>query len=100
MYQRGPHSLSRKHRYTFGVIFVFLPSKRKSVYPATRRSTVGSTTARICRAPARRSCKSRRKARTLLFFQGRRGLGLTTALGVLRSGLVLVGNVPSTGGAG
>jgi len=40
------------------------------------------------------------QGQTLLFFQGRRGLGLTTALGVLRSGLVLVGNVPSTGGAG
>jgi hypothetical protein len=31
-----------------------------------------------------------------LFFQGRPGLGLTTALGVLRSGFVLVGNVPTT----
>jgi hypothetical protein len=37
---------------------------------------------------------------TLLFFQGKSGLGLTTALGVLKSGFVLVGNVPSTGGAG
>jgi len=37
---------------------------------------------------------------TSLFFQGRLGLGLTTALGVLKSGFVLVGNVPSTGGAG
>ena len=37
---------------------------------------------------------------TSLFFQGKPGLGLTTALGVLKSGFVLVGNVPSTGGAG
>lgn len=37
---------------------------------------------------------------TFLFFQGKPGLGLTTALGVLKSGFVLVGNVPSTGGAG
>ncbi len=31
-----------------------------------------------------------------LFFQGEEGLGLTTALGVLKSGFVLVGNVPTT----
>jgi hypothetical protein len=31
-----------------------------------------------------------------LFFQGQTGLGLTTALGVLRGGTVLVGNVPTT----
>ena len=31
-----------------------------------------------------------------LFFQGQAGLGLTTALGVLRGGFVLVGNVPTT----
>jgi hypothetical protein len=30
-----------------------------------------------------------------LFFQGQTGLGLTTALGVLRRGFVLVGNVPT-----
>jgi hypothetical protein len=30
------------------------------------------------------------------FFQGPSGLGLTTALGVLRAGFVLVGNVPTT----
>lgn len=33
---------------------------------------------------------------TSVFFQGSAGLGLTTALGVLRSGFVLVGNVPTT----
>jgi len=33
-----------------------------------------------------------------VFFQGQAGLGLTTALGVLRSGFVLVGNVPTTDG--
>ncbi len=33
------------------------------------------------------------------FFQGGPGLGLTTALGVLRSGFVLVGNVPTTDGS-
>lgn len=32
------------------------------------------------------------------FFQGAPGLGLTTALGVLRAGFVLVGNVPTTDG--
>jgi hypothetical protein len=32
------------------------------------------------------------------FFQGPAGLGLTTALGVLRRGFVLVGNVPTSGG--
>ena len=32
------------------------------------------------------------------FFQGSMGLGLTTALGMLRKGFVLVGNVPSTDG--
>jgi hypothetical protein len=31
-----------------------------------------------------------------VFFQGQTGLGLTTALGVLRAGFVLVGNVPTT----
>lgn len=35
-----------------------------------------------------------------LFFQGPKGLGLTTALGVLKAGFVIVGNVPSTGGLG
>jgi hypothetical protein len=33
-----------------------------------------------------------------LFFQGPPGLGLSTALGVLRSGVILVGNVPTTDG--
>ena len=33
-----------------------------------------------------------------LFFQGPQGLGLSTALGVLRRGVVLVGNVPTTDG--
>jgi hypothetical protein len=33
------------------------------------------------------------------FFQGPAGLGLSTALGVLRAGFVLVGNVPTNGGA-
>jgi hypothetical protein len=33
-----------------------------------------------------------------LFFQGPPGLGLTTALGVLKQGFVLVGNVPTTDG--
>jgi DNA-binding beta-propeller fold protein YncE len=33
-----------------------------------------------------------------LFFQGKQGLGLTTALGALRKGFVLVGNVPTTDG--
>lgn len=35
-----------------------------------------------------------------LFFQGEPGLGLTTALGVLKAGFVLVGNLPSTDGSG
>ena len=34
------------------------------------------------------------------FFQGQQGLGLTTALTVLRRGFVLVGDVPSTDGSG
>jgi hypothetical protein len=34
-----------------------------------------------------------------VFFQGPAGLGLTTALGVLRAGFVLVGNVPTTDGS-
>ncbi len=33
-----------------------------------------------------------------VFFQGEAGLGLTTALGVLQRGFVLVGNVPTTDG--
>ena len=33
-----------------------------------------------------------------VFFQGQPGLGLTTALGVLKRGFVLVGNVPTTDG--
>lgn len=33
-----------------------------------------------------------------VFFQGKPGLGLTTALGVLRSGFVIVGSVPTTDG--
>jgi hypothetical protein len=35
---------------------------------------------------------------TSVFFQGEPGLGLTTALGVLRLGFVLVGNLPTTDG--
>jgi uncharacterized protein (TIGR03118 family) len=34
-----------------------------------------------------------------VFFQGQPGLGLTTALGVLQSGFVIVGNVPNNNGA-
>ena len=37
-----------------------------------------------------------RNRRPSLFFQGQLGLGLTTALGVLKSGFVLVGSVPTT----
>lgn len=33
------------------------------------------------------------------FFQGNPGLGLTTALGLLRAGLVVVGNLPTTNGS-
>ena len=33
-----------------------------------------------------------------VFFQGQAGLGLTTALGVLQSGFVIVGNVPNNNG--
>jgi hypothetical protein len=33
-----------------------------------------------------------------VFFQGKAGLGLTTALGVLKRGFVLVGNLPTTDG--
>ena len=33
-----------------------------------------------------------------LFFQGQPGLGLTTALGVLKEGFVIVGSVPTTDG--
>lgn len=36
---------------------------------------------------------------TSLFFQGEIGLGLTTALGVLKRGFVLVGNLPTTDGS-
>lgn len=39
-----------------------------------------------------------RGTKQFLFFQGPSGLGLTTALGVLREGIVLVGNVPTTDG--
>jgi hypothetical protein len=35
-----------------------------------------------------------------LFFQGQQGLGLTTALGILTPGFVLVGNLPSLDGTG
>jgi hypothetical protein len=35
---------------------------------------------------------------TSTFFQGQTGLGLTAALGILRSGYVLVGNMPTTDG--
>jgi hypothetical protein len=35
-----------------------------------------------------------------VFFQGAAGLGLTTALGVLKGGFVLVGNLPSSDGSG
>ena len=34
-----------------------------------------------------------------VFFQGKAGLGLTTALGVLKRGFVLVGNLPTTDGS-
>src|SRR5262245_30285957 len=33
-----------------------------------------------------------------LFFQGPSGIGLTTALGILKSGFVIVGNMPTTDG--
>ncbi len=36
--------------------------------------------------------------KTSVFFQGQAGLGLSTALGVLKRGFVIVGNVPSTDG--
>lgn len=36
--------------------------------------------------------------KTQVFFQGGTGLGLTTALGVLSKGVVLVGNLPTTNG--
>jgi hypothetical protein len=35
-----------------------------------------------------------------LFFQGKKGLGLSTALAALKSGFVLVGNLPTTDGTG
>ena len=35
---------------------------------------------------------------TSVFFQGQPGLGLTTALGVLKRGFVIVGSVPTTDG--
>ena len=35
-----------------------------------------------------------------VFFQGKKGLGLTTALVVLKSGFVIVGNLPTTDGTG
>ncbi len=35
-----------------------------------------------------------------LFFQGNKSLGLTTALAVLKSGFVIVGNLPTTDGTG
>ena len=35
-----------------------------------------------------------------LFFQGQQGLGLTTALGIVRRGFTLVGNLPSLNGTG
>lgn len=38
--------------------------------------------------------------RQSLFFQGKKGLGLTTALAVLKSGFVIVGNLPTTDGTG
>ena len=37
-------------------------------------------------------------AQTSVFFQGEAGLGLTTALGVVRRGFVFVGNLPTTDG--
>jgi hypothetical protein len=40
--------------------------------------------------------KIARDGKVSTFFQGQTGLGLTTALGVLRAGFVLVGNVPTT----
>jgi WD40 repeat protein len=36
--------------------------------------------------------------KTSVFYQAPQGVGLTTALGILKSGFVLVGNVPSTDG--
>ncbi len=35
-----------------------------------------------------------------VFFQGAKGLGLTTALGILKKGFVLVGNLPTANGTG
>ena len=39
-----------------------------------------------------------RKGKVSTFFQGQKGIGLSTALNVLKSGYVLVGNFPSTDG--
>jgi sugar lactone lactonase YvrE len=38
------------------------------------------------------------QGKTSTFFQGQAGLGLTTALGVLKNGFVIVGNLPTTDG--
>src|SRR5271156_3495545 len=57
-----------------------------------------STIAQTCRAPGRPSSRSPPAGATSVFYQGPAGVGLTTALGVLRSGFVLVGNVPTTDG--
>jgi len=43
--------------------------------------------------------KVTRKGKTSLFFSGTPGLGLTTALGVLRDGFVLVGSLPVPAGS-
>ncbi|MEA3098397.1 MAG: hypothetical protein QOF74_2637, partial [Caballeronia mineralivorans] len=37
-------------------------------------------------------------SKPVVFFQGGAGLGLSTALGVLKAGFVLVGNVPTADG--
>ena len=55
-----------------------------------------STTPVTCRAPARPSSKSRRTANSISLTYRSSDLGLTTALGVLKGGFVLVGNTPMT----
>ena len=41
-----------------------------------------------------------RNGQLSVFFQGQQGLGLSTALAVLKKGFVVVGNLPSAGGLG
>ena len=79
----------------YGVAFVPRDFPRAGrLIPATSWSRTSTTASATCRGPARPSCES--PPRTTIGLLHVQEPGLTTALGVLKSGFVIVGNLPTT----